>query len=526
MFPFLRFYIDNPDTFSYLAVAGKYFAGDFHGALNGTWSPMISWLLSLVLFTGMDPVLLFKILQVILGGIGIVLASLLIDRFKMTRIRSILLKVSLVPVLLSYSLLLCSPDLLFLDLLMVIHLLLLRKNSLSMRNSFRIGLSGALLYLAKAYGILFFPLLCLFFYALLFFSGKEKSFRQSVAKSLAVSLAVFVILSAGWVAMISSKYHRFTISDAAGYNFLTAANEAKSGVVNHPILTNGLLDPTPNGSLFAWEDPALYTGGINSVLEHWDPGQRMQVLRSNLMSLYYYQYRHQIGWLFLLSCLIGLALLREKKIAFAFVLCLFTAVVFPCGYLVIYLAPRYIWILSVLMAILIFYVADLFAVERKNWISFPLVLLCILFLVKRPLKEILWREDLEKSSAELFQGITHPLATLQQTYETDRLAYAIADSLAKRKDLKGNVAGYLNPAGSSRDSYSLTLFLCYRLGNPYFGQIAGSALQATGIKPLVDHGIKFFYVWGEAAQKKDSLLNFPVTFEDPKNGLRIYRLMP
>src|SRR3954463_7979386 len=82
LFPVLRYYIDYADTFSYITIAEKYAAGNFSDALNGTWSPMISWLLSLLLITKADAFLLYKILEVIAGLFGIYLTARLIEKLK------------------------------------------------------------------------------------------------------------------------------------------------------------------------------------------------------------------------------------------------------------------------------------------------------------------------------------------------------------------------------------------------------------------------------------------------------------
>jgi hypothetical protein len=36
----------GPDASAYLTIARKYNAGDFHNAVNGYWSPLLSWLIA------------------------------------------------------------------------------------------------------------------------------------------------------------------------------------------------------------------------------------------------------------------------------------------------------------------------------------------------------------------------------------------------------------------------------------------------------------------------------------------------
>src|SRR3954462_24609 len=67
LFRYLEWYADNPDTFQYIAIAKKYLHGDWTNAVNGYWSPLISWLLIIPVSIFGNAVLAFKILQLIIG---------------------------------------------------------------------------------------------------------------------------------------------------------------------------------------------------------------------------------------------------------------------------------------------------------------------------------------------------------------------------------------------------------------------------------------------------------------------------
>src|SRR4051812_42197638 len=66
LFPYLRYYADNPDSFEYITIAQKYSSFNLHDAVNGYWSPLISWLLMIPMQFA-DPVTAFKFLQVATG---------------------------------------------------------------------------------------------------------------------------------------------------------------------------------------------------------------------------------------------------------------------------------------------------------------------------------------------------------------------------------------------------------------------------------------------------------------------------
>lgn len=525
LFPWLRYYIDYADTFAYIAIAEKYCNGDFSGAVNSTWSPLISWLLSLLLFTGQDSILLFKILQVALGLAGLLLTSKLIDQLKISGTLSFLLKVCLVPAFLSYALLWCTPDLLFLDILLLLHILFFRFNNPLKQDAIYIGLLGALLYFSKAYGIFYFPLLCLFGYGLFYMKANDRQSRQNILKNSVVSMAVFATVSVTWVTVISLKYNHFTVSDAAAYNFIVKESNSSEAIRIHPIISNGLNNPIPNKSLFAWEDPALYTPDITSGLKEWNLQGRMNTLQVNLFTLYYYQYKRQIGLLLLVVLAAAFFFLRKKFSYIPVAILMFTIFVFPAGYLLIHVVARYIWIVTILTALVTMYIAHQFFVGKKQWVAYVISIFCCFFLVKRPVKEILWREDVDKSGRELINGVLNLRQTLEQTYGMDKLTFNLASSLQSRNDLKGTVASYFNPLGSARESYPLSAMLCLRLGNPYYGQLNDTMIMRTGLQPLADNQIQFFYIWSENNFNKERIKNFPLLFADEKTKLKIYRVV-
>ena len=93
----------NPDGISYISVAQKYLAGDWRGAVNGYWGPLLSWLLMPFLYLGIEPLLATKVLSLPIGAMTIVGLRWLSYRFEMTEaIRTVVL-LAAVPVLLYFG---------------------------------------------------------------------------------------------------------------------------------------------------------------------------------------------------------------------------------------------------------------------------------------------------------------------------------------------------------------------------------------------------------------------------------------
>ena len=65
--PYTFYYVNNPDTFQYISLAQKISKGYFSLALNGYWSPLICWLISIPVFFGLDGIVSFKLVQILIG---------------------------------------------------------------------------------------------------------------------------------------------------------------------------------------------------------------------------------------------------------------------------------------------------------------------------------------------------------------------------------------------------------------------------------------------------------------------------
>jgi hypothetical protein len=379
------------------------------------------------------------------------------------------------------------------------------------------GALGAALYLSKAFGIFYFPLLAGFAYILIYRQQKN------IFKHVAICFGVFFFLSGIWISLISLKYEKFTVNYAASYNSTPSMLPSVGYVRPHPIMSCGLINPKKNNSWFAWEEPFRNTSdeirNSTATLE-----QKAEAVRANWLTFYYYQYKRQIGFLFLISLVAGIFLLRKKMLQRELLLLIITTIVFPLGYFPILIASRYIWIVTIVMALAIFFIATNHFESKKKMEGWILIVLCCVLLVKRPLKELLFAEDKDKSFSEILSGITHPAKTLSVTYNIDKDAFVLADSLSKNPALRGRVASFNNSFDAERESYPLTLIECLKQKNIYFGQLNDSIISREGLKPLSDEGVDFYYVWTHNSVNDSLVKELPLLFEDKKTGLRIYKV--
>ena len=255
IFPYVRWYADNPDTFQYIAIAQKYLSGDWTHAVNGYWSPLISVLLIIPILIFENDLLAFKILQLLTGIFTLCQWSNLLNKIPLrNNLRIILLFIS-IPFFLDYALLNCTPDLLFMGLLFLLLNLILSGNISEDKNlAIKTGITGGLLYLTKAFAFPFFIAFTIF---IILFEIYRKTNHKPNWKNISKLYGVFFLISFFWIIILSSRYNKFTISEAAVFNSSREVAPLPGRSSELPILNKGLYAP-PVNSFSAWESPGDY----------------------------------------------------------------------------------------------------------------------------------------------------------------------------------------------------------------------------------------------------------------------------
>lgn len=241
----------NPDATGYMQVAKRYAAGDIRDAVNGYWSPLISWLLVPFAWLHIDLQLGAKIIALTASFIILLTAWYVLYKQKIAWWISAAPLFILSALLLEWSL--AGPitgDMVFLCIATVLPLLTMRFiASPSWINIGLLGLSGSLLYFSKAIGFYIF----IVYIAILFLSKKQYSFKES--KKYLLVLLCFVVFISPYVAAISYKYRQPTISTASNYNMELAKRfDAQTNEYPHPNLGQNLLTPKPH-QYFINEEP-------------------------------------------------------------------------------------------------------------------------------------------------------------------------------------------------------------------------------------------------------------------------------
>ena len=523
VFYFTAWYVNNPDTFQYLSIARKYAGGHWSLALNAYWSPLLSWLLVPFLWTGLHGVIALKILQFIIGGFALVAWFSLTEKTGLKNGLLLTVRLIVVPFVISYAQLSPTADLLFLTVLVF----LLSEISIGSwlapsKQSLIVGILGALLFFSKAFG---FPL----FLALILSSAW---IRYSMYKSRLIwgfalkTILVFIALSSCWIIPLSIKNNELTLSKAASFNLSREVSPRHEQIMQIPVLSDGLHAPPDSLSASAWEAPGdvVSLTPLKPFSNSADRAFYLQLIKRNLLTIYYFDFRHQVGFFFVLL-LLGFLLLNGRKRFFENKLILLLFIVFIliyAGYSLILVHTRYVWICTWIMILLSAWVVQSFSEKKffRNLGSLCFALL-VLVAIKRPLKEIFFAEDKDVSLLWVGKALFHPIDTLTIIYREDKMLHRVAQKLKADNLIVGNVASLENTS-PLRHYYSASLFLSCELPVHYYGQLKAAQSYEDQIIELGKNNIRYLFVWeGESWKQAENAGNSPI-FTDINSGLSIY----
>lgn len=217
---YIHYYLIGVDGVCYLSIAREYLAGNFAGAVNGYWSPLFSWLLAPFLYCGASDFLATKVLQFLVG------LAALAGMLQLARKYGISDSIRPVILLIAAFLIACfaytwiNPDLLLLCILIYYCNILFSPAYLDKSHyGLCCGAVGAFAYLAKSYAFPFFLIHFPLMHGLYYMRDSLKEKRKTVLRNFALGMVAFLLISGAWVSVISTKYKKFTITQAAGFSW-------------------------------------------------------------------------------------------------------------------------------------------------------------------------------------------------------------------------------------------------------------------------------------------------------------------
>ena len=258
LLPLYRYQI-NQDAITYISIAKKYAQADWYNAINGHAYPLLSWIMAPFLMSGIDPLLISKIVCLIIGIATIIAMGALCVQLGFNRQRTLLCQFCSLPAILYFAYTVITPDLLLGAILLVYHRCALAPAySRKVRYGIMCGIAGGFAYLTKSYCLLFF----LFHFPLLncwYYFKNNGAERKKIIFGFLSGMAFFLIICVGWSNAISTKYGTTTSSNQ-GSVILSAISPYPWAGPDH------LIEPPNSTAVSIWEDPhEAFTQ------RHWSP---------------------------------------------------------------------------------------------------------------------------------------------------------------------------------------------------------------------------------------------------------------
>ncbi len=485
----------NPDGLSYISIAQKYMAGNFHDAVNGWWGPFISWLLIPFLYFTSDALLAGKVLFLLIGLAVIIALWILSYKFEMTEsIRKVIL-IAAVPVVLSFAFSDITPDLL-LACMLLFYLGIIFSADYADRINKGIfsGVLGGAAYLSKSFAFPFFISHFFIMNVLWYFRSETRQAKKKVVQNFLAGAVVFALISGMWVGLLSNKYGQLTFGTTGKASYRT---KVVPGSQDLAVLWQGFLKPPNETAMSAWEDPSYQEMQDSPSMESWDFVRNQLSFTAGLIG--------KIAGFFMdVSVLsIGIAIayvlfwlqrFNIKTMPAEVLFPTITIAIFAGGYSLIWVRERYLWSLFVLSMLMGGYVLgrlfqnNFFTKTRKA------VILIIFFL---------------SFAIPAYQG-------LKSYANRGRWVHELSRVLERRVTKGSNIAANTNWAGS--------LFLSYHLDCKYYGAQKKNISRTELKRQLEKYAIDYYLFWGGAAPDLRFLSNYEEITGGRIPGLRIYGL--
>ncbi|MCK5128189.1 MAG: glycosyltransferase family 39 protein, partial [candidate division Zixibacteria bacterium] len=242
----------NPDGISYISIAHKYASGDFGSAINGLWSPMYSWLLVPFLALGVDAQLSAKLLNLLFGLLTIIAIYGLTRKLELGKLSTNLVLVCTAAVALSFANRVITPDLLSVLLLLIYFNVIFDKDySAGIKQGVICGILGAFAYFSKGYMLTFFIGHFVLMNILRWFLCKYTDEKKRLFINMLCGIFVFMALCSPWILLLSSKYEKFTITNAGAFNMALVS----PGFDERLQYTDGFIPPANSSATSFMEDP-------------------------------------------------------------------------------------------------------------------------------------------------------------------------------------------------------------------------------------------------------------------------------
>lgn len=462
-------YILNSDGISYISIAQKYMVLDFKNAINGYWGPLFSWLMIPFLIFSSTPssnLYLVKLLSLFVGIFTIIGVKTLSDKFEIRDSIQTVLLMALIPIMLSFSLFMITPDLLVVCFLIFYLSYLFSSNySYNIKNGVLCGLFGALAFLTKSYAFLFFvfhfAIMNLFYY----YEAISKENKKIILKNSLIGLSIFFIISGVWIGLISEKYGYLNIGTSGKYNYELVGPQSQG----QAMFYQGLIEPPNDSALSAWEDPSYFNMQPWSAFGSVDNFQyQLNLIGSNIVKIADILEMYSIlSLIILMGAILFILKAPSKSSRNKMIYLMVTILIFSGGYSFILIEFRYLWLVFILLMIMgIYLINNIYEIGKLGKLRRNILLMLI-----------------------IISFVVGPVSVLVNDVNLERDIYDLSQTLYNDYHVYGNIA--------SDENWELTIYLAYYLKSKYYGITTNNYDENAINNQLEVNRIKYYFVWNK-----------------------------
>lgn len=496
------------DSMLYFSIANKYLAGDLQNAINGYWGPLLAWLLIPFLYLGASDVFTINSLDLIIGILTFIGVWKLSRRLEVSdNIMGILL-ISLMPIVLKFSLVQPMDFLLVCILIFYLSAIFDPEYHKSVTSGLISGSLGALAYFTKSYAFPFFILHFFIMNILHYFKSTVESDRKRVLRNAFAGFLLFFLISGAWIMAISDKYGHITFSTMRDTNFNAPGPDDMGGGLEFgvPVFSEGFFEPPNETAFVVWEDPSYLRGKPWSALQstrHFKHFIRLTLKNiSDGLKIFesFSTFSIVIIVAYILLYCVGP---KEKLLSNGTLLYpLFTILLFSGGYVLFHFEERYVWLSNILLLLMggylltILFQGDFFkSASRRN-------ILIVFFVI-----------------SFMFVPVKYVMQVSRGGMDTEM--YLVSTDL-KKYGISGNIAS--NREMFSHDAWHKTFRLAYWLNSRYYGQAREGIDDKELASELEKFNIDYYFLWGEESNPPQFLITYQEITKNEIPGLRVYSL--
>lgn len=478
-------YFLNPDGFAYLSLATKLLSYSGHNlldAISGVWSypfTVIVAILGKVIGTGISTA---KDANFLTGILVLYALHHLLIKLKIRRITSLIILVIAASRILWQALTMVSSDLLFDACVLFSIGILLNKDFLS--NDYSVityaTVSAAAFY-SKQYGLYVF--LGFFTLYTLIYLMLHKNQLVPTIKRFLIGILVFAALISPWILLMKIKYGEWTTGYQGKYNLIYGLEYT----VDYPLKNLGLQPPPNPSATFVWEDPTYLIPSNIAIKINYT--KVLTNIGKNV--LYYFNILNSYFPFFYLVIPLAMyiAIKRKNKEKMRYLLIIVAILVlFPTGYLIVFLESRFVFISYILSLLVLAQLLSQLETSKSSVYLKVAVFVATFFILFMPIKK----------------------------YDAKNLDYPLYTFANNLKQFVPEFSE-INKRFASNCNYFPSYDIAYYFSGRYYGVIAPNASTEEVYNQLRENRIDYYLYWlDEGCNKnvatKKGALNFASAF--------------